>query len=221
MSTEERVRVRVRRKRTLRRRFTKPFRRLGEVSRVRAGIVVVMILAAAGGAAALVLLLNGPRPEGAPAPSSPPLALGPHGLAPAAASASPGVALTTRLIIPTVGIDLPVVQGDGVSVPVNLALHYPGTDQPGGGSNALYYAHARPGMFQGIYNLHKGDEIRAVRSDGTEQDYHVSGTEYVAYNDLSVLKPTPYDQVTLLTCTSYDPTTPRYIVIGLPGNDSS
>jgi sortase (surface protein transpeptidase) len=36
-----------------------------------------------------------------------------------------------------------------------------------------------------------------------------------------VLKPTPYDQITLLTCTSYDPTTPRYIVIGLPGEAGS
>jgi LPXTG-site transpeptidase (sortase) family protein len=219
MSTEERVRVR--RKRSLKRRLTKPFRRLASVSRLKAGIVVAMVLAAAGGAAALVLLLSGPRAETAPQPSSPPLALGPHGLRPVAPSAAPGVALTTRLIIPTVGIDLPVVQGDGVSVPLNLALHYPGTDQPGGGSNALYYAHARPGMFQAIYNLHKGDEIRALRADGTEQDYRVSGTEYVAYNDLSVLKPTPYDQITLLTCTSYDPTTPRYIVIGLPGEAGS
>lgn len=214
MSTVERVRVR--RKQTLRRRLTRPFRRLARVSKVRAAIVVFMVLAAAGGAAALVLLLSGPRAL-TPVSSTAPLAIDPRGLRPVKPAASQGAALTTRLIVPAGGIDLTVVQGDGVSVPLNLALHYPGTDQPGGGSNALYYAHARPGMFQGLYQLHKGDLIRALRSDGTEADYHVSALEYVPYNDLSVLKPTPYDEITLLTCTSYDPTTPRFIVIGLPG----
>lgn len=214
------TRVRVRRKRSALRRFTKPFRRIVAQSRMKVAVASMTVLAAAGGAAALALLLSGPRPEPAVA-ASPPLALSNHGLRPINLVSPAGVAVTTRLVIPTVGIDLSVVQGDGVSVPVNLALHYPGTDQPGGGSNALYYAHARPGMFQGIYQLHKGDEIRAIRADGTEQDYHVAAMEYVPYNDLSVLKATPYDQITLLTCTSYNPTTPRYIVIGLPGAGSS
>lgn len=213
MSTPERVRVR--RKPSLRRRLTRPFRRAARVSKLRAAIVVAMVLAAAGGAAAVVLLLSGPRPEAPAAPSSPPLALGPEGLRPV--KQSPSIPLTVRLIIPAGGIDIAAVQGDGVSVPLNLALHYPGTDQPGAGSNALYYAHARPGMFQGLYRLHKGDLIQAVRADGTQLDYHVAALEYVPYDDVSVLKPTPYDEITLLTCTSYDPHTPRFIVIGLPG----
>lgn len=215
MSTVERVRVR--RRQSLRRRLTRPFRRLARVSKLRAAIVIGMVLAAAGGAAALVLLLSGPRSQTPAAPSSAPLAIDPRGLRPVKPDTSAGVPLTVRLIVPAGGVDLTVVQGDGVSVPVNLSLHYPGTDQPGGGSNALYYAHARPGMFGGLFQVHKGDLIRALRADGTEEDYHVSGLEYVPYNDLDVLKPTPYDQITLLTCTSYDPTTPRYIVIGLPG----
>lgn len=217
MSTTERERVRVHRKQSLRRRLARPVRRLSRVSKTKAGIVVAMVLAAAGGAAALVLLLDGGHPVTQHAPSSPPLALGPQGLRRLPLSPNAGPPLTTRLIIPTATIDIPVVQGDGVNVPLNLALHYPGTDQPGGGSNALYYAHARPGMFQGLYQLHKNDEIRAIRADGSEVDYHVAALEYVSYNDLSVLKATPYDEITLLTCTSYDPTTPRYIVIGLPG----
>ncbi|MGH7686707.1 MAG: sortase [Candidatus Dormibacteria bacterium] len=215
MSTTERVRVR--RQRSVWRRVTRPVRRLAAVSKLKIGVVVAMVLAAAGGAAALVLLLNGGHSVTAAAPSSPPLALGPQGLRRLPISPNAGAPLTTRLIIPSGTIDIPVVQGDGVTVPLNLAIHYPGTDQPGGGGNALYYAHARPGMFQGLYRLHKDDEIRALRADGTEVDYHVTAFEYVAYNDLSVLKPTPYDEITLLTCTSYDPHTQRFIVIGLPG----
>lgn len=167
-----------------------------------------------------MLLLNGGHPVTAAAEPAPPLALGPQGLRRLPPLANAGVPMTTRLIIPNANIDLQVVQGDGVSVPLHLAIHYPGTDQPGGGSNALFYAHAQPGMFQGLYKLHKNDAIRALRADGSEVDYHVAALEYVSYNDLSVLKPTPYDEITLLTCTSYDPHTPRFIVIGLPGEGS-
>jgi LPXTG-site transpeptidase (sortase) family protein len=207
------------RKRRRRRRMPRPLRRLARLSKLRAAIALAMVVAAVGGAAALVLLLNGSR---GPAPASAidvPLALGPHGLHVVSPAATPQVPLTVRIVVPAARIDLQAVQGDGVSVPMQLAMHYPGTDQPGGGSNALYYAHAQPGMFQGLYQMHKGDVIRAVRADGTTVDYHAAAFEYVPYDDLSVLKPTPYDEITLLTCTSYDPHTPRYIVIGLPGDD--
>lgn len=211
------VRVRKRRKPSRLRRLTRPVRRIRRASKLRIAIVVAMVLAAAGGAAALVLILSGPRAGVEAAPAAPPLALGPAGLRPARSVAAPATPLTVRLIAPAGGIDISVVQGDGVTVPLGLAVHYPGTDQPGGGSNALFYAHARPGMFQGLYKLHKDDEIRAVRADGSEVNYHIAALEYVSYNDLSLLKPTPYDEITLLTCTSYDPHTPRFVVIGLPG----
>ena len=211
------VRVRKRRKPTLMRRIRRPVRRLGHTSKLRIAIVIAMVLAAAGGAAALVLILSGPHAEVEAAPASPPLALGPAGLRPARSVTAPTVPLTVRLIAPAAGIDISVVQGDGVTVPLGLAVHYPGTAQPGGGSNALFYAHARPGMFQGLYKLRKDDSITAVRADGSELQYHVAALEYVPYNDLSVLHQTPYDEITLLTCTSYDSHTPRFIVSGLPG----
>lgn len=201
-----------------RRRLLRPLRRLARVSRVHAAVVAAMVLAAAGGAAALVLLLNGPRTASPSSRADVPLALGPRGLHAVSPAAAPQVPITVRIEASAAGIDLQAVQGDGVSVPLNLAMHYPGTDQPGGGSNALYYAHAQAGMFQGLYQLHKGDLIRAVRADGTTVDYHAAAFEYVPYDDVSVLKQPPYDEITLLTCTSYDPHTPRFIVIGLPGD---
>ena len=211
------VRVRKRRKPSRMRRLTRPLHRIRRASKLRIAIVLAMVCAAAGGAAALVLILNGPRAEVESAPVAPPLALGPAGLRPARSVIAATTPLTTRLIAPAGAIDIAVVQGDGVTVPLGLAVHYPGTDQPGGGSNALFYAHARPGMFQGLYKLHPGDAITAVRADGSEVQYHVAALEYVPYNDLNVLKATPYDEITLLTCTSYDSHTPRFIVIGLPG----
>lgn len=215
MSVTEKVRVR--RKRSMRRRVTRRLRSVASVSKLRVAVVLGMVLAAAGGAAALVMVLNGPHVETQADASTPPLALTPHGLHLVTAPPAPGVPLTVRLQAPTGGIDLAVVQGDGITVPLNLAVHYPGTDQPGGGGNALFYAHARPGMFQGLYRLHKGDAITAIRADGSALQYHVAALEYVPYNDLSVLQQTPYDEITLLTCTSYDSHTPRFIVIALPG----
>ena len=212
------VRVRKRRKPTMMRRLTRPIRRIRRASKLRIAIVVAMVLAAAGGAAALVVILSGPHAEVESTPVAPPLALGPAGLRPARSVTAAATPFTVRLIAPAGGIDISVVQGDGVTVPLGLAVHYPGTDQPGGGSNALFYAHARPGMFQGLYKLHPGDAITAVRADGSELQYHVAALEYVPYNDLSVLDQTPYDEMTLLTCTSYDSHTPRFIVIALPGS---
>jgi LPXTG-site transpeptidase (sortase) family protein len=188
-------------------------RALRRLSRLQYAVIAAMLLALVAGSIALVLVLRGPAP--APAyPSSPPLALGSG--SPGAVSAGPGSVITTRLIIPAGGINIPVIQGDGVAVPLHFAIHYPGTDQPGGGSNALYYGHAQPGMFLGLYQVHQGDQIEALRSDGTQVVYKVAAIKKVPYNDRSVLLPTKFDEITLLTCTSYDPFTPRYIVIGLP-----
>jgi LPXTG-site transpeptidase (sortase) family protein len=188
-------------------------RALHRLSRAQYAVIGAMLLALVAGSVALVVVLRGPAP--APAyPTSPPIALGSS--SPGASPGSSGTVLTTRIIIPAGGINIPVIQGDGVSVPLHFAIHYPGTDQPGGGSNALYYGHAQPGMFLGLYNVHPGDQIEAIRSDGTEVVYKAAVFKKVAYNDRSVLQPTRFDEITLLTCTSYDPFTPRYIVIGLP-----
>lgn len=167
-----------------------------------------------GVATAVYIAGNSPAPPPA-YPSTPPIALDSHlpGLTPGPGSR---VVQTTRLVVPAGHIDIAVIQGDGVQVPLHLAMHYPGTGQPGGGTNSLYYAHAQPGMFQGLYDLHPGDSIDADRADGSSLTYRVVGIRKVAYNDRSVLNPTPFDQITLLTCTSYDPYTPRLIVIATP-----
>lgn len=174
-------------------------------------VLAVMVIAAVAGIVALVFALR-PAPAEAPyTPSAPPLALS-SGHA-AASSSAAGQDTAIRLEAPAARIDLGLVEGDGVHVPLNLAAHYPGTAQPGPTGNAVYYGHAQPGMFLGLYSLHLGDEVRVVRLDGTQIVFHVTAFKKVAFNDRSVLSPTPFGELTLLTCTSYDPYTPRYIVI--------
>lgn len=175
-------------------------------------VAVVMLAAVVAGAVALVFALRPAHSVPAYTASAPPLALPSGSAAVSVAPSTPGAEPGVRIEAPAAGIDLGLVEGDGVHVPMNLAAHYPGTAEPGTG-NAVYYAHAQPGMFQGLYRLHLGDEIRIVRQDGTQIIFHATAFKQVAYNDRSVLEATPFDELTLLTCTSYDPYTPRYIVI--------
>jgi sortase A len=175
-------------------------------------VIAVMLLAAVVGIVALVFALR-PAPAEAPfTASAPPLALPSGGAITATPSAAAEIA-SVRLEAPAGDINLGLVEGDGVHVPMNLAAHYPGTAEPGSTGNAVYYAHAQPGMFQGLYRLHLGDEVRVLKQDGTELVFHVAAFKKVAFNDRSVLLPTAFGELTLLTCTSYDPYTPRFIVI--------
>jgi hypothetical protein len=68
-------------------------------------------------------------------------------------SPAPG-AVATRIVIETLGVDLPVIaQPDAGYPPCNVAmdLQHPGLGQPGGGRSIYIYAHARTGMFGPLY----------------------------------------------------------------------
>jgi sortase (surface protein transpeptidase) len=62
-------------------------------------------------------------------------------------------AVATRVVIPALKIDLPVVRGpDGYPL-CNVAMYLKDFAQPGEGSATYIFAHARDGMFGPIYNL--------------------------------------------------------------------
>jgi LPXTG-site transpeptidase (sortase) family protein len=110
-----------------------------------------------------------------------------------------------------------IVEGDGVDAPLGKVAHYPGTAWPGGGSNIYLYAHARDGMFISLWNAVIGDKVVLTLVDGSQRRYVVSRIRpSVRWNDMSVLDPTPTEQLTLQTCTSYQVTAPRFIVIAVP-----
>ena len=133
------------------------------------------------------------------------------------ASHSPVGIAANRIVIARLGINLRVVEGDGLDAPIGKAAHYPGTSWPGGGSNIYLYAHARDGMFISLWNAHIGDEIILTLVDGSQRRYLVSQIRpKVQWNDMSVLSATPSEQLTLQTCTSYQPTAPRFLVIAVP-----
>jgi len=137
----------------------------------------------------------------------------------AAATAGTGIAgtIAVRIEVPRLGIDLPVVEGDGVNAPEAAVAHYPGTAWPGAGSNTYLYAHAREGLFLSLWEAVEGDRILLTLADGGTACFEVDRIDpAIPWNDLSVLLPTDHERLTLQTSTSYTPTAPRFLVVALP-----
>ncbi len=62
-------------------------------------------------------------------------------------------ATATRIAVPALGIDLPVVLQKGSAFPwCNVAMYLPQFSQPGEGGATFIYAHARTGMFLPLLN---------------------------------------------------------------------
>lgn len=122
-----------------------------------------------------------------------------------------------RIEIARLGIDLKIVEGDGIDAPRGKAAHYPGSGWPDGGTNIYIYGHAQTGMFLRLWEAKVGDQIVLTLVDGTQRTYVVAKINpRVPWNAIAYLDPTPVEQLTLQTSTSYYPTSPRFIVIAYP-----
>jgi LPXTG-site transpeptidase (sortase) family protein len=122
-----------------------------------------------------------------------------------------------RIRIATLGIDLPIIEGDGLDAPIGKAAHYPGTGWPGGGTNIYIYGHARVGMFLPLWQIRVGDTVELDLVDGTSRTYVVKKVlPKVPFDAVTYLGPTPTEQLTLQTSTSYYPTAPRFVAIAVP-----
>jgi sortase (surface protein transpeptidase) len=101
-----------------------------------------------------------PSQEPSLVPSAPPTAdpsatatAGPSESSSPDPTASGEAAVATRVVIPALGIDLPIVRGpDGYPL-CNVAMYLKELGQPGEGRATYLYAHARDGMFGPIYRL--------------------------------------------------------------------
>jgi LPXTG-site transpeptidase (sortase) family protein len=120
----------------------------------------------------------------------------------------------TGIRLERLGIDLPLVEGDGMAGMQDAASHYPGTAWPGEGSNTFIYAHAREGEFLDLWKVRTGDLVEVTMADGQVVEHRVSEIRpMVAYDDLDVLAATDEEILTLQTCLTYDDTAPRFVVI--------
>jgi LPXTG-site transpeptidase (sortase) family protein len=129
-----------------------------------------------------------------------------------------------RIRIPRLGIDLPLEEGDLTrdipsaagpgATPEGAAFHLPGTAVPGHGGNSYIYAHARIGMFLSLWQARVGDEVDVQTPESGTIRYTVSEVHpSVASSDVSWVKPTSDERLTLQTSTGPTPAYPRFIVV--------
>ncbi len=120
----------------------------------------------------------------------------------------------TAVRLQRIGIDVPLVEGDGYTVPDAAVAHYPDTAWPGEGSNTYVYGHAREGQFLDLWKVRTGDIVEVDMADGSTADYSVSQIlPLVHWDALEYLEPTDHEILTLQTCLGYEETAPRFVVI--------
>ena len=88
-----------------------------------------------------------------PRPSIPPTSFIPEEIPAQRPTAKPDIAkgptnrVATRVVVPDLGIDMPVTHQRGSYPSCDVAMYLPRLDQPGEGGPVYLYAHARRGMF--------------------------------------------------------------------------
>ena len=121
--------------------------------------------------------------------------------------------MLTRVLIPKIKLDAIVVEGVSSKQLSQGPGHLDRTAMPGELGNAVITAH-RDTFFRHIYELNQGDEITVLRNGRTFR-FAVTGKKVVKPNDMSVLRPTPDAQLTLITCypTYYIGPAPERLVV--------
>ena len=137
-----------------------------------------------------------PGPNVPPLPGKPPVAQQ-KPPAPSFPTYSSGD-LIGRLAIPRLKLAAMVREGSGART-LDIALgHIPGTAFPGEDGNVAVAGH-RDTLFRGLGGVHKSDRIEFQTLHGT-YEYEVESTQIVKPNDVAVLNPASYPEITLVTC---------------------
>jgi sortase A len=163
-----------------------------------------------------------PPPEAAdelPASSAPPAAL-PSALGVSIARSvslplpTPGPRSPTRIVIPSIQVDWPIVEGDGWEELKAAVGHRISTANPGERGNLVLSGHndVYGEVFKDLDKLQTGDTI-TVYAAGHAYRYTVQAKRIVVPSDLSPLSSTREPVVTLITCTPYRIDTHRLIII--------
>lgn len=128
---------------------------------------------------------------------------------------TPGPRSPTRLVIPGISVDWPIVQGDSWEELKQGIGHRVGTANPGERGNLVLSGHndvyGEP--FRDLEKLAVGKDV-FVYAGGTSFRYVIKAKRSVSPTDLSPLAPSKSPIVTLITCTPYRVDTSRLIVIG-------
>jgi len=127
----------------------------------------------------------------------------------------------TRIVIPAIDVDAPVVV-----IPIRNGTwdveqishevgHLQGTANPGDSSNVVMAGHITLtaggyGPFRGLAQLQPGDEALVYVGDQEVYVYTVDSVKTVEATDVEVAYPTAEPILTLITCVNWDPVQGRY-----------
>ena len=172
-------------------------------------------------------------------PAEPARLVGSDGALPNCAAADEAPPLSSgvypRIVIPRVGINVPVYDGrvdsrGVVVVPDGLWVgwFFPGLSKPGEAGNTYIYAHAHgspagsaPGLFWPLHYMHDCDMVYVYTDPGRALRYQVNSVNlHWPGWDGSILSQTADERVTLQTCNDWAPLGPKTIVTALRLRDS-
>jgi len=135
--------------------------------------------------------------------------------APAQPMPTPSAAHPTRIVIPGIGVDAPVVEGVAWDDLKKGAGHLPGSANPGERGNVYLAAHndVFGEIFRNLDQLELGDEFLLYAGSRSFR-YTVTSKRITAATDVSVMYPSTEPIATLQTCYPYMVDTERLVVIG-------
>jgi sortase A len=127
---------------------------------------------------------------------------------------TPGPRQASRIVIPTIKVDVPVVEGDGWEELKMGAGHRVGSANPGVRGNVVISGHndVYGEIFRHLEDVNIGDEVVLYAGD-TPYTYVVVAKMVVEPTEVSLLEPTPNATLTLITCHPYMVDTHRVVVI--------
>jgi sortase A len=128
---------------------------------------------------------------------------------------TPGPEQATRIQIPVIDVDAPVLEGDDWETLKRGAGHSVGSANPGERGNCVISAHNDifGEIFRDLPDLSLGDEI-IVHTTGRAYRYVVTQKRVIEPTEVDVLSPTSSPVLTLLSCYPYGIDTHRIVVIG-------
>ncbi len=138
----------------------------------------------------------------------------PLGISPRLEIPTPSPKSPTRLVIPAIHVDVPVVEGDDWEQLKKGAGHHIGSANPGERGNTFISGHndIYGEIFRHLEEVKMGDEIIVYAGDRPYR-YYVRATRIVEPDDVSVMYPTSTPILTLLTCYPYMVDSHRLVVI--------
>ena len=123
---------------------------------------------------------------------------------PAPALPTQGPTQARRIVIPTLNVDAPIVQGDGWDQLKKGVGQHIGSGDPGQPGNLVLSAHNDifGEIFRYLDRLQPGDEIQ-IHTVSQIYTYFITGTRIVEPTEVSVLAPTVHSSLTLISCYPY------------------